>query len=76
MLFYFALALVPCLILSALLFVVALLGSMLNLTARCPLCCSLSPCLFPAFSVDRTYPDRTLLTLPVSNMPSFSALLG
>ena len=39
----------PCLILFglvALSFVVALLGSMLNLTALCPLCFSLSPYLF------------------------------
>ena len=51
--FIFALALVPCLILSTRLFVVALLGSMLNLIALCPLGFSWSPCLFPVFFVAR-----------------------
>ena len=48
--FYFALSLVPCLILFglvALLFVVALLGFMLNLIALCPLGFSWSPSLSP-----------------------------
>lgn len=66
MLFIFALALVPCLILFglvALLFVVALLGSMLNLTALCPLCFLLSPNLLSVFLV-----NRVLLHLAVFNV--------
>lgn len=63
MLFVFALALVPCLILSTLLFVVALLGFMLNLIVLCPLGFSWSPCLFPAFSVDRVLLRFSVLIL-------------
>ena len=52
--FYFVAFLCPpYLILSAQLFVVALLGSMLNLIALCPLSFSLSPCLFSVFFVAR-----------------------
>ena len=65
MLFIFALALVPCLIMSARLFVVALLGFMLNLIALCPLCFSWSLSLFPAFSVDRVLPHLSVLILSV-----------
>nr|DAN20707.1 MAG TPA: hypothetical protein [Caudoviricetes sp.] len=61
------LALVPCLILLGLvaqLFVVVLLGSMLNLTALCPLCISWSLSLFRAFQLV----NRVLLCLTVFNL--------
>lgn len=62
--FYFVAFLCPpYLILSALLFVVALLGSMLNLIALCPLGFSWSLSLFPAFSVDRVLLRFSVLIL-------------
>lgn len=55
--------------LVALSFVVALLVSMLNLTARCSLCFSWSLSLLPAFSV-----DRVLLCLTEFNLTALCRL--
>lgn len=72
----------PCLILSALLFVVALLGSRLSLTALCPLCFSLLPSLFPVLlcltvlSLIALCQTLPVARVPVLGIPSVSALLG
>lgn len=64
--FYFVAFLCPpYLILSALLFVVALLGSMLNLIALCLLCFSLSPNLFSVFLVNCVLPHLSVFILSV-----------